>query len=315
MGRCRRFCVTELESEQLMNYELGVAVDWNRLNVRVQGFDAELHSPIVRRTLVFPANAPPSALAGVAVTPIAQTPVQVQQGVASVATGTDPRAVKAFVNDGSARYYGVDAVARYRFAKRWSLDANYSYIVGHDLNPTRAVRRLPPQRGAVTVRYQPGGGFSWIDATALVSGPQDQWSGGDLTDERIGAARRRSDITDFFRGGRISPFIQAGSDGLPGTADDLFGPTGETVAQIRDRVLPIGATIHGVTVIDDSTRVPLYTETPGFTLVNLRAGFTISRHLNATVALINVLDRNYRVHGSGLDAPGRGAHAGLSVSF
>jgi outer membrane receptor protein involved in Fe transport len=49
--------------------------------------------------------------------------------------------------------------------------------------------------------------------------------------------------------------------------------------------------------------------------VNLRAGFTISRHLNATVALINVLDRNYRVHGSGLDAPGRGAHAGLSVSF
>jgi outer membrane receptor protein involved in Fe transport len=223
--------------------------------------------------------------------------------------------VKAFVNDGSARYYGMDATARYRLARQWSLDANYSYLVGHDLNPTRPVRRLPPQQGALTVRYQRDGVLSWIEATALFSGAQDQWSGGDVTDERIGAARRRSDITDFFRGGRISPYINAGSDGLLGTADDLFSPTGETLAQIRDRVLPIGATINGVTVVDDSTRVPLYTETPGFALLNLRAGLTITRYLNATVALMNVLDRNYRVHGSGVDAPGLGGFAALSVAF
>ena len=307
--------VTELESERLMNYELGLGFNWNRLYVRVQGFDAELQSPIVRRSLVFPANALPAALAGVPVTPIAQTPAQIQQGVASVATGFDPRAVKAFVNDGSARYYGMDATARYQFATQWSLDASYSYLAGHDLNPTRPVRRLPPQQGALTVRYQPGRLLSWVDVTALFSGAQDQWSGGDLTDERIGAARRRSDITDFFRGGRINPFIQAGSDGLLGTADDLFGPTGETVAQIRDRVLPIGATINGVTVVDDGTRVPLYTETPGFVVVNLRSGLAITRNLNATLALINAFDRNYRVHGSGVDAAGRGAFASLSVSF
>jgi hypothetical protein len=90
-----------------------------------------------------------------------------------------------------------------------------------------------------------------------------------------------------------------------GTADDLFGPTGETVAQIRDRVLPVGATINGVTVVDDATRVPLYTETPGFVVVNLRSGLAITRHLNVTLALINALDCNYRVHGSGVDAPGR----------
>jgi outer membrane receptor protein involved in Fe transport len=123
-----------------------------------------------------------------------------------------------------------------------------------------------------------------------------------------------SDVADFFGGG-LSAVHQPGADGLPGTADDVFGPTGETVAQIRDRVLPIGATINGVTVVNDGTRVPLYTRTPGFVAVNLRAGFAITRHLDATLALMNAFDRSYRVHGSGIDAPGRNVFGGLSVSF
>ena len=307
--------VTDLESERLMNYEIGLTLDWDRVHLRVQAFDAELRSPIVRRTLVFPAGAAPSSLAGLPVTPIAQTPAQVEQGVVSVATRFDPRAVKAFVNDGSARYQGFDAIARYRVAGRWSLDATYSHLAGHDLEPTRPVRRLPPQQGAVTLRYHPGGVLGWLEASARASGPQDRLSGGDLTDERIGASRRRNDITSFFASGRISGYVQPGADGRAGTADDVFGPTGETAAQIRDRVLPIGAAINGVVVVDDSTRVPLYTSTPGFVVVNLGAGLTITPELRATVGLLNVLDRNYRTHGSGVDAPGRSAFASLSVSF
>lgn len=307
--------VTELESEQLMNYELGLTLNWDRVQLRVQGFDAELQSPIVRRTLVFPVGAAPSSLAGLPVTPITQTPAQMEQGVVGVATRFDPRAVKAFVNDGSARYYGFDAIARYRFAGRWSLDANYSHLAGHDLTPTRPVRRLPPQQGGLTLRYHPGGVLGWLEASARFSGPQDRLSGGDLTDERIGASRRRSDITSFFGGGRISPYLLPGSDGRPGTADDVFGPTGETAARIRDRVLPVGATINGVTVVDDSTRVPLYTNAPGFVVINLAAGLTFAPQLRATVGLMNLLDRNYRTHGSGVDAPGRSAFASLSVSF
>jgi outer membrane receptor protein involved in Fe transport len=233
----------------------------------------------------------------------------------SVTTALDPRAVKAFVNDGRARYSGADALIRWRLARRWSAEANYSYLVGHDLDPSRPVRRLPPQQGMLSLRFQPGSRVSWVEAGASFSGAQRRLSGGDLTDERIGAARRRSDITDFFRGGLISPFILPGADGVPGTADDVFGPTGETVAQIRDRVLPIGATINGVPVVNDSTRVPLYTETPGFVSVNLRAGFAPARHLDLTVALMNALDRNYRVHGSGVDAPGRSLFASARVSF
>ena len=129
------------------------------------------------------------------------------------------------------------------------------------------------------------------------------------------ASRRRSDITSFFGSGRISPYLLPGAAGRPGTADDVFGPTGETAAQIRDRVLPIGATLNGVTVVDDSTRVPLYTDTPGFVVLNLGAGLTFTPQLRATVGLMNLLDRNYRTHGSGVDAPGRSAFASLSVTF
>ena len=85
------------------------------------------------------------------------------------------------------------------------------------------MRRLPPQQGFVALRYQPLGWLSWVEASVLLSGEQERLSGGDLTDERIGAARRRSDITDFFQGGLISPYILPGGDGLLGTSDDVFG--------------------------------------------------------------------------------------------
>jgi hemoglobin/transferrin/lactoferrin receptor protein len=307
--------VASLKSERLFNYEMGATVNWRRVHARVHGFDAELLDPIVRRTLVFPAGAPPSSLAGIPVTPIAPTAAQRAEGVLSVATSLDPRAVKAFVNEGRARYYGIDAVFRYRVSTRWTAEANYSYLVGHDLDPTRPVRRLPPQHGLVGVRYQPSQRLSWIEATALFSGAQEHFSGGDLTDERIGAARRRSDITDFFQGGRVGPFIAPGADGRAGTSDDTFLATGETVAQIRDRVLPLGATINGVQVADDGTRVPLYLETPGYVTFNLRAGFSLAERVTLTLALMNAFDRSYRVHGSGVDAPGRSLFAGVGVPY
>ena len=307
--------VQPLEAESLFNYEIGAAVRWRRLSARANVFNAELKDPIVRRSILFPADAPPASLAGLPVTPIPPTAAQRAQGVLSVATAFDPRAVKAFVNDGEARYYGVDALVSYRFSTRWFAEGNYSYLVGHDLHPTRPVRRLPPQQGYVSIRYQPGGRISWIGISAYISGPQDHLSGGDLTDERIGAARRRSDISDFFRGGLISPYVVPGADGQLGTADDLFSVTQETLAQIRDRVLPLGATINGVTVVDDGTRVPLYTYTPSFLSVSAGAGASIVKNLSVKVSVGNLFDRTYRVHGSGVDAPGATVYVCLNLKY
>lgn len=295
-----------LRPESLMNYELGVRFTARRLYARVQGFIAELSDPVVRRTLLYPAGAVPAELAGMPVSALPQTAAQREQGVVTVAVPLDPRAVKAFVNDGRSRYSGIESLARYAVSSRWSFEARYSILTGRELDPNRAMRRLPPQAGAVAVRYVPTGRRPWMEVSLAASGAQERLSGGDRDDERIGASRRRRDIADFFNGARVRPYLDAAG---------VFTPTGETLRQIQDRVLPLGATINGVRVVNDDSRVPLYTATAGWAAVNVRGGFPLGERTRLLFGVDNLLDRNYRVHGSGLDAPGRSAYVGLRYSF
>jgi outer membrane receptor protein involved in Fe transport len=109
--------------------------------------------------------------------------------------------------------------------------------------------------------------------------------------------------------------MNAGLDGLTGTADDLFAPTGETLNQIRDRVLPLGAVINGVLIVDDNSRVPLFLSNSGFVSFTLSGGFRLTENASVNLALLNLLDRNYRIHGSGIDAPGINVFVSLKYSF
>jgi hypothetical protein len=61
--------------------------------------------------------------------------------------------------------------------------------------------------------------------------------------------------------------------------------------------------------------VPLYLRTPGFAAINLRAAIPLAQRVQLTVAVLNALDRNYRIHGSGVDAPGVNVFAGLSIGY
>jgi hemoglobin/transferrin/lactoferrin receptor protein len=310
--------VGSLNAERLFNYELGASYQTKKFYARVQVFDAELKQPIVRRSLLFPADAPPQTIAGLAVLPISQTPEQRAQGVIAVATAFDPRSLKAFVNEGQSKYYGGEALFRYKASLRWSVEGNYSFLAGRELNPNRLIRRLPPQQGSFALRHDPvwlRGRIRWIELGANLAGSQQRLSGGDLTDERIGAGRRRRDISDFFRGSLVRPFLNAGSDAVFGTADDRFTPTGESLDQIRDRVLPLGAVVNGVRIVDDNSRAPLFLKTPGYASLYLRANLRLSERLELDAALTNLLDKNYRVHGSGLDAPGRNFFLRLRYSF
>ncbi len=307
--------VSGLKAERLFNYELGVVWQQRRFYARAHLFDAELKDPVVRRTLLFAATTVPATLAGVAVQPINATPEQSAQGVVALATAFDPRAVKAFVNDGKSKYYGLEALFRYAISRRWSAEGNYTFLMGRELNPNRFIRRLPPQQGVLAIRFQPAGKSPWLELSSDFTGAQQRLSGGDLSDERIGAARRRRDIADFFQGSLVRPFLDAGADGVFGTTDDLFRATGETLAQISDRVLPLGATIHGVKVADDNARVPLFLKTPGYSTLHLRGGMQLTERVQLHFAVMNLLDKNYRVHGSGVDAPGINLFLRLRYSF
>ncbi|HUQ90116.1 MAG TPA: TonB-dependent receptor [Bryobacteraceae bacterium] len=300
------FRASPLAPESLMNYEFGFRITSGRLYLRAQFFDAELHDPIVRRTLLFSASNIPSQLAGLPVTALPQTAAQRVQGVAPVAAQFDPRALKAFVNDGRSRYYGLETMGRYAMTARLSLEANYSYIAGRDLDPNRNVRRLPPQMGFMTLRYVPSGRRPWLEISMAAAGAQRRLSGGDLDDERIGSSFRRADIAAFFRGSRAASLVDP---------TGLFRPTGETLSQIQNRVLPLGTLVQGVRILDDNSRAPLYLSTAGWAAASIRAGIPLGERWQAMAALENLLDRNYRVHGSGVDAPGITAYLSVRYRF
>lgn len=295
-----------LAPESLMNYEFGMRVRTSRIYARAQFFHAGLSDPIVRRTLLFPATSTPTTLAGIPVTPLIQTAAQRAQGVVMVATAIDPRAVKAFVNDGRSVYYGVETLGRISLTSRLALEGNYSYILGRDLDPNRNIRRLPPSMAAARIRYSPSGRRPWIEASVTAAGEQSRLSGGDRDDERIGASFRRVDIASFFRGSRVAPLVNSAG---------AFTPTGETLSQIQNRVLPIGATINGVRIVDDNSRAPLYLSTAGWAIIGLRSGFPLTERIQLNAAIENLLDRNYRYHGSGIDSPGFNAWLGVRFVF
>ena len=53
----------------------------------------------------------------------------------------------------------------------------------------------------------------------------------------------------------------------------------------------------------------------GWYTLNLRGGYRFNDSVRADLALHNLTDQRYRVHGSGFDAPGIDARATLTLEF
>ena len=164
---------------------------------RVQAFDAELHDPIVRWTFLFPIAARRRRCQAHGHTDRADDRADgarrcqrgnvgrrpSSQGVRQRWPGAVLRARHALPPpDFDALVHGRQLLVPRR--QRSQSDAVWS------VGCPRSRLRRPP----ISAKWA----GSWIEASVLLSGNRTPLSGGDLTDERIGAARRRSDITDFF---------------------------------------------------------------------------------------------------------------------
>ena len=53
--------------------------------------------------------------------------------------------------------------------------------------------------------------------------------------------------------------------------------------------------------------------TPGFAVVNLQASWPITRAFDVALGVENVFDEAYRIHGSGIDGPGRNLWLGMRL--
>src|SRR6185436_15689141 len=103
--------------------------------------------------------------------------------------------------------------------------------------------------------YQPRSRF-YIEGYSTLAGRQNRLSSLDLADRRTGAARSRTNIQNFFRRGAcVRGLTTPGPTGC-GSAGGVLIPTGETLAQVQHRLLPLGATINGVFVVNADTLVP-----------------------------------------------------------
>jgi outer membrane cobalamin receptor len=82
-------------------------------------------------------------------------------------------------------------------------------------------------------------------------------------------------------------------------------PTGETLAQVQNRLLPLGATINGV-VVTPTSNVPLFTAVPGYGLVGMRGAMRFGDRSEVVVDFENIADKSYRGISWGVDGAGRG---------
>lgn len=81
-------------------------------------------------------------------------------------------------------------------------------------------------------------------------------------------------------------------------------------------VLLLAAKADQLTTADkaDTSRIPPG-GTPGYEVFSVRTGWNINRNATFTLALENITDENYRIHGSGINEPGRSLALGLEIRF
>ena len=231
---------------------------------------------------------------------------QTANGAVYVAASSSPVLVRT--NFGDARIAGIEHAFDWKIAADWSAGTVFTYIRARDKatgDPPNIEGGTPAPDLYLKLRYVAPGGRFWVVPYVHVVADQTRLSTLDLEDRRTGATRTRTNIRNFFYNGATARgWVGAGADGVAGSADDILIKTGETLAEIQNRVLGPGV-----------TGAPLYTKVEGYTTVNVRGGFRIKGRHEITFDAENLGDVNYRGIAWGIDAMGRSLSMAYQVRF
>ena len=281
--------VAPLKPETSWSYEAGIHFHRQRVDFDLNAFINDINDNIVLQTLILPAGAVGVRLGEQVIT------AQSTTGAVFVAAATNPVLIRA--NYGDSRTRGIEQRFDLKLGRDWTLAQNFTWLRSADkltgLPPTIEGGTPAPQ-GNLRLRYDQPGGQLWIEPYLYAADRQSRLSTLDLDDRRSGARRSRTSIQNFFRRGAAARgLVAAGPDARLGTADDTLIATGETLAQVQNRVL--GAAVSA----------PLFPYIPGFVTFGLRGGVKLGAAHQIFFDLENLNDRNYRGISWGMDAPGR----------
>ena len=276
--------IPALAPEVLYSYEGGVKFRSRRVDATFTAYDVEYLDTIQRRAIVFDTPVVGTVISGFEIVR------QDANGLAYIAQ--DVRPIGTRVNVDRARILGFDVQADVRIARNWTGEAHYSLSNGRLADGGEYLRRMPPPLGGGRIRWNSA--RIWVEGAVSAAATQHRLNSGDLSDARIGALRTRASIGTFFNG-------TATDMGL--VSNGILVATGETLSAVQNRVLGTAAS------------APLYTTGPGWVAFGVRAGWRFAEGFELAVMADNLTDRNYRVYGSGVDAPGAHAHVRLRYRF
>jgi outer membrane receptor protein involved in Fe transport len=303
--------VTRLEAEKTDSFDLSLRYTHARFRAELTGFTNKLQDVYFDQALVLPQGAVGQFLGS------EQIVRQNAAGLVFVAAATSPVLVR--VNYDDARLNGVEFAADARLSRDFTARGNFTHIRAHSLLnglPPNIEGGVPPATGFVSLRYQPRGAARfYVEPYAILAARQNRLSSLDLADRRTGAARSRAQIQNFFRRGAcVRGVTTPGATGC-GSAGGVLVSTGETLAQVQNRLLPIGATINGVTVVNNDTAVPLFAYLPGYGLVGVRGAVRFGERSEVFFDFENIADKQYRGISWGVDGAGRGVTVRYRYKF
>jgi len=272
--------VEQLRPESSDSIDYGLTFRSSRLRVGLDAFWSRLSNTIVSQTLILPPGAVGFPLGDQIIS------AQLPSGAVYVPAATNPVLVRA--NLGGARLRGVEQSLDWRICDSWNLRQTWTWTHAADSltgAPPDIEPGIPAPQGRLSLRYAPARLRLYAEAYVDAAGRQSRLSSLALSDRRIGAARSRSNIANFFtRGARVRGL----TDGVTLLA------TGETLAQVQQRVL------------GGESSAPMFTAIAGYAVFGFRLGAPLDSRTDLLIDLYNLGDRNYRGVGWGIDALGRG---------